>query len=386
MPLILKSQSWQEISVPTENNLKDLYFFDENHGWIIGENGTILKYLLGGWVVIKSVYSDKNFNSLFFTDSIHGWIIGDNGVILKYFNDTIQTVSSPTNENLNDIYMIDANNGWIIGENKTILKYINNEWISYSTESYSNNVRDLNNIQFLDSTFGIIIGDYNRILIYEDHTWNEGEDQTNMVSNTGLYILDKENIFIYKYQIAVPPHGYPIGEFFKYNMVTNIPVELGYCERYDNVEIYITDSSCGWAIGNSAIYKFDGKSFIEFQIGDQSIILNSICFVNDSTGWIVGNNGYVLTYKPLLNSIKNKNNLQAIRAYPNPFQDQLYLTLNKPCTNIEIMELNGRILKKYNIKENELLINMDLSFLNNGIYILRMTGKDIEYKQKIIKE
>jgi hypothetical protein len=169
-------------------------------------------------------------------------------------------------------------------------------------------------------------------------------------------------------------------------MVTNIPVELGYCERYDNVEIYITDSSCGWAIGNSAIYKFDGKSFIEFQIGDQSIILNSICFVNDSTGWIVGNNGYVLTYKPLLNSIKNKNNLQAIRAYPNPFQDQLYLTLNKPCTNIEIMELNGRILKKYNIKENELLINMDLSFLNNGIYILRMTGKDIECKQKIIKE
>ena len=386
LPLDSKSQSWQEFSVPTDNNLKDVYFFDEKHGWIVGENGIILKYLFDSWVPMESHYSNVNLNALFFTDSIHGWIIGDNGVILKYFNDTISAVSSPTNENLSDIYMLDSTKGWIIGQNRTILEYFNNEWVCYSTDNFSSNMRDLNNIQFLDSTFGLILGDYNRILKYENQKWNEFEDPTNGDNYTGLFILDKENVFNYQYRRALEPHRYPFGWFTKNNMVTITTKELGYVNCHYNVEIYITDSLNGWAIGTSNIYKYDGKSFTEFNSGIEGKILNSIWFVNDSTGWIVGDDGYVLDYNPQLSSINNIIYVKTIRTYPNPFKNQLYLTFNHPCTLIEIMDSNGQILKTYNINDNEISISMDLCFLNSGIYLIKVTGKDIEYIQKIIKE
>ena len=43
-------------SVQSSNWLSDIYFIDENYGWLVGNEGTILKTTDGGttWVIQKS--------------------------------------------------------------------------------------------------------------------------------------------------------------------------------------------------------------------------------------------------------------------------------------------------------------------------------------------
>jgi hypothetical protein len=43
MVLKYKNQTWERVSVPTKENLNNIHMISEKEGWIVGENGTILK-------------------------------------------------------------------------------------------------------------------------------------------------------------------------------------------------------------------------------------------------------------------------------------------------------------------------------------------------------
>jgi hypothetical protein len=67
--------------------LNSVYFCDENTGYIVGRNGTILKTVNGGdnWDELPSgTYYD--FRSVYFTDANTGYAVGAAGTILKTTN------------------------------------------------------------------------------------------------------------------------------------------------------------------------------------------------------------------------------------------------------------------------------------------------------------
>ncbi|MBK9227790.1 MAG: hypothetical protein IPL67_12270 [Ignavibacteria bacterium] len=60
---------------------------DENTGWCIGENGTILRSINGGTNWSSQVSGTSNLLlSSFFINSNTGWISGEDGIILSTTN------------------------------------------------------------------------------------------------------------------------------------------------------------------------------------------------------------------------------------------------------------------------------------------------------------
>jgi photosystem II stability/assembly factor-like uncharacterized protein len=384
--LILHAQGWQHESLSIEKNLNAIQFIDINHGWIVGDSGIILKYDLSDWTSIESEFSTYNLTELYFTDSVHGWIIGENGVILQYNNDTISMVASPTDKNLNDIYMINENYGWIGGNDRTILKYSENNWSIYPTDSFSFDLGNLKNIQFLDSAFGIFIGGNNfggfTILNYEDGEWYEDINPTNTTWLKGLFIQDKENIITSENQKLLNINW---GSFIKYNSLTGTHDYIGSIgSACWGCEIDFGEKK-GWAISGLQIFEYKNNGFVEYE-NKETITkqLNSICVVNDSIGWMVGNNGTLLKYSSQISNIleidKNK-----IEVYPNPFQEYFFIKSAIPINYIDVFDTVGTKIESVK-GYNEFLVKLNLGNLPVGMYLLIIRTEDSVFVHKILKK
>jgi photosystem II stability/assembly factor-like uncharacterized protein len=63
---------------------KSIYFPTRNKGYVVNDDGSILKTYNGGHTWISDTSGTRNgFTSVFFTDSITGYVVGDGGTILK---------------------------------------------------------------------------------------------------------------------------------------------------------------------------------------------------------------------------------------------------------------------------------------------------------------
>ena len=84
-PAVIKG--WFAQSGGTPLALNDVYLVTENTGYIIGQNGTILKTTNGGsnWVSQTSPLSTQ-FESISFFDVNNGYIAGQNGTVLSTTN------------------------------------------------------------------------------------------------------------------------------------------------------------------------------------------------------------------------------------------------------------------------------------------------------------
>lgn len=97
--------TWNEISSGTEKDLFSVNFTSKSEGWIVGENGTILKTSDGGetWDKQQNIVNARLF-SIDFTDQDVGWISGEKGVILK--SEVSSSLNKPASFNkvINTIY------------------------------------------------------------------------------------------------------------------------------------------------------------------------------------------------------------------------------------------------------------------------------------------
>ncbi len=68
--------------------------------------------------------------------------------------------------------------------------------------------------------------------------------------------------------------------------------------------------------------------------------------------------------------------VQVVKVYPNPVKEELMIDLGEhPPIEITILDLNGRSLKNSTFVENQ-AIRMNVSDLNNAIYILQIKNRD----------
>lgn len=67
------------------------------------------------------------------------------------------------------------------------------------------------------------------------------------------------------------------------------------------------------------------------------------------------------------------------KIYPNPTRDKIEVATKRPLKEMEIRDLNGRILKSTNFKQ------LDLAELNAGIYLMVLKFEETTVVQKIVK-
>jgi photosystem II stability/assembly factor-like uncharacterized protein len=80
---------FRQSPLPTGNYLNDVHFINENIGYAVGNNGTIIKTIDGGenWCTQQSEITTQ-LNSIFFIDNSNGWVVGGN----KWFQETDSSV------------------------------------------------------------------------------------------------------------------------------------------------------------------------------------------------------------------------------------------------------------------------------------------------------
>ncbi|QNJ98145.1 YCF48-related protein [Constantimarinum furrinae] len=106
----------------------DMHFIDENIGYVIinDGNGHVLKTIDGGNSYNEIfIYTNVSFLSIDFYDENHGFVVGNNGIIL-FTNDggmnwNSQNSGTSTTD-LNSINMVSPTNAVIVGDNGTVLR------------------------------------------------------------------------------------------------------------------------------------------------------------------------------------------------------------------------------------------------------------------------
>jgi photosystem II stability/assembly factor-like uncharacterized protein len=78
-----RGKSWKRQAVPTQKPLFRIFFTDPDHGWIVGQGGVILMTRDRGknWKILKTRSQESLFNVSI--QDRHGLIVGERGTILS---------------------------------------------------------------------------------------------------------------------------------------------------------------------------------------------------------------------------------------------------------------------------------------------------------------
>ncbi len=153
------ASSWFELQSFTNSQLHSVSFIDDNIGFAVGENGVIIKTINGGntWVNCLSGFSDYLF-SVFFVNNSIGFAVGTGGTILKTINggETWIELISGTFSTLLSVHFANENIGCVVGENGTILS-THNGGLTWNIQTVESNYF-LNSVVFLNANNGVIVG------------------------------------------------------------------------------------------------------------------------------------------------------------------------------------------------------------------------------------
>ena len=117
--------TWSNQTSGTTEDLYKVHFVDANHGWAVGNVGTIIHTVDGGttWNSQDSS-TDNNLFGLSFYNSDHGWAVGTGGTVV-YTADggtTWSPQTSGTTKHLYDVIMLGPNRGWAVGDDGTVIR------------------------------------------------------------------------------------------------------------------------------------------------------------------------------------------------------------------------------------------------------------------------
>jgi ELWxxDGT repeat protein len=207
--IIIKSgdagKSWRKILSKPYSNLDNLQFTSNTTGYAIGDK--ILKTEDAGesWFPLELTKITNTYNSprnLYFINDNVGYVFGDDGKILKTTNGGKYWKSyNYGNNKLYSGYFFDEAKGFICGASKTLIR-TNNGGISWERIDLSIAQLRFNtvftNIYFVNEQLGFITSDYGHIIKTIDGgiTWNLVSKLEYDISIDDIIFLDENNGYV----------------------------------------------------------------------------------------------------------------------------------------------------------------------------------------------
>jgi len=148
-------------SITKVGDIKDIYMYNENIGWAVGQTGILLHTSDGGdtWNSQEKPV-DTNFNAVKFQNRDLGYVVGDKGNIIKTANggSSWNIIFNSVNSNLNDIHIIDTDRICAVGGDGMVLLSIDGSTFSVVT-NVGGVTANLNSVYFYDAFVGWAVGD-----------------------------------------------------------------------------------------------------------------------------------------------------------------------------------------------------------------------------------
>ena len=416
---------------------KTLCYYDENNAILSGNQGTICYSGNGGYT--WDIHSERTFvgeilqllftnNEIAYASAAGGsggvatydiyktYDGGENWSLIKYFmqlgtfhflnedlgfaaiNEPNLTIYKTTNggqgwdmielDNFNFeprcIQFHDELNGIICGEN-IIIKTSDGgyNWTEINT-GFSTSYTD---IEYKNENEVYICGN-SLIIISTDGgtTWSNYSFGSNL-HLTDIYLKDNNTIFITGRDTIVK--SYDNGETWSGAIINNQ-------NMIDFQSIHFPTSDIGYAVGHgqyeTIVKTIDGGETWNVINSKSTSGLNAVHFIDENIGLVIGENGIVL--KTTTGGITGFEELDPVSSnslfevFPNPFSDNISISINAEIQNqllVSIYDLSGKLIleKTFPNKINEL--NLNLSGLENGIYLCNVKFDGRIVSRKIVK-
>lgn len=124
--------TWQKQELDVDADILSMHFVDSLNGWACGTGNTVLRWRSSGgqpasWSArrIEGELINQQWRDIFFVDEENGWLVGQSGRIYKSTDGGENWVLEITEAQgmLNSVHMISTRRGWIVGNNGLIIEY-----------------------------------------------------------------------------------------------------------------------------------------------------------------------------------------------------------------------------------------------------------------------
>jgi len=371
-------------SVPKSVTFYDIKFLNANLGIAVGNNDTNNYILLttdGGetWTNKANAATTEMVNGVEFIDENTIYIIGKKGSLYKTTNQgSIWTkINLGTNANLRDISFPSANKGYICSDAGRYLYFDGIGWAAITVYSKDNFI----NVKFPNTSEGILTSSTGRIWRTENGGTTWDTIKRNLETINGSHFLHG-NL------------GYIVGPKGVVKRTINGGITwsdtLIFPKLYKNIDFFSTffvGQNFGFVGGNNGtiLRTADGGTSWNKEDVQTTAKIMKMYFVNNQLGFAVSADGrimkrYDVTSVPEFSDSK-------ILIYPNPVVNFLYIDLSFQQNSnyiIEIFDMSGKIVYK---EENyQLLNNIDISYLMEGLYSIIIRTEKENYYSTFIKQ
>lgn len=367
--------AWQNQTSGTTNDLHDVQFIDSQTGWVVGENGTILKTTNGGtsWSSQTSGLS-QDLYAVFFINASTGWACGDAGKILKTTDGgstwSPQSLGITTSGVLHDVFFTSLNVGFIAG---TFGVYKTTDGGSSWSLSHTSNSSAINSVYFKDAMNGYSCGLNGKIRKTSDGgaSWT----QVNASSSDDYYdvFVGGNKTFVVGFEGEVLSSSDNGSTWNSYPVPSSL------------YAIYFIDNNNGWFCGSSGKTYYTnngGVSWTQASTGYSSS-MRDIFFLDQNTGWAVGYSGRILKYTGISTTRIENTNFE-FEISPNPVNDLLLIRTEAIHINRSYSIVNALGMEVLTGVLQDQANEIQLSHLPSGIYFLSINGA-AENRIKFIK-
>ncbi len=271
----------------------------EDSGWVVGDQGTILRTTDGGdtWRLWQSHYKVNDLLAVSFYKDL-GWAVGKKGTVLHTEDGGVSWHQQPSSveTDLYGVYFLDDQHGWTVGAKGTILRTEDGgktwkQWISQIPVI----LPDLHDVVFVNKKQGWVAGNTGLILYTEDG----GENWKTQESGV------REDLLGIDFPQPKPYSGWSIGEtgtiLFTQDTGQNWKQqESGTKASLEDV-VFI-NNKIGWVVGGKGtiLHTETSGNTWEPRISGTDLTLNGVDFLDSRHGWAVGDRGTILKYTSLV--------------------------------------------------------------------------------------
>jgi photosystem II stability/assembly factor-like uncharacterized protein len=275
-------QTWSVLLIDTKRKLNGIYYATQAIGWVVGDNGIIARTTSSGarWTNLTTGISE-NLLSIHAASQLIAWAVGSSGTILKTTNGVtwLPLISGVTSD-LRKVHFYDQLVGWVVGADGIILKTTNggSSWVRQT----SGTAEALNSVYFYDLNFGFAVGDNGTILRTSDGGSSWVSQSGNIFTGSG-YVTTSEHL----------------------KDVTMVPT-LDRLVTDEEVSSQLGPAGTSFTVANTPITKGDGNGTVTNDPRDVKVTVNGtevlVNSVNGTTGAVLlnappGNNAVVkVTY------------------------------------------------------------------------------------------
>ncbi len=316
---------------------------NKSEGYAAGRTGTIYHTTNGGntWDYHASTFAyllDMDFP----LGSDTGYACGDDAAMFRITAQGAEQMAINTVSHINSVHFISPAHGWACGES-VLMEYKNGSWgygHAYPTGS-------LNGIFFTDSMNG----------------WIAGYFYSFPLDTIGIIHTSNDSAWFTQ------------------------PCSIGNTGSMN--QVFFLDNQQGWAIsfGGYIYATTNGGNTWNRETGiANDDMLTGIQFTSPTNGYICGNSLILLKYTEI-SGIGDEVDKVKIEVYPNPAVTVISLqsaVFSQQSSIVELFDLNGKKLLEKSIPKGSEEVTVDVSRLQNGVYLCRIQMENGSVTKKLI--